>query len=205
MNSRSMRGGASVTILLPALVIALGLAFYLHYTGKLDLSFLRQWKIEAGNAVNALTGAASQVQKKTISVDFDSLAGGLDENQLLERYRAAELSCYSVKGRYGDMACTAPVALFNHIDTDSVTFFLLRNRLTGLRVVIPADHQTELTSRLQEHYGPLKKLGATDLQTGRPLQGWILAGGVLGLSQALPGEREAVLVWTASTGAASGR
>jgi len=205
MHYRTMRGGASVTILLPALVIALALAAYLHYTGKLDLSFLRQWKIEAGNAVNALTGAAGQVQKKTISVDFDSLAGELDENQLVERYRVVELSCYSIKGRYGDMACSAPVALFNHIDTDSVTFYLLRNRLTSLRVVIPADRQSELATRLQERYGPARKLGATDLQTGRPLQGWMLTGGILGLSQAQSGEREAVLVWTASTGAVSGR
>jgi len=198
MNYRTSRGVALVLLLLPALVVAIGLVFYLHHTGKLDLSFLRKWQVETGNVVRQATSESDPKTEKTLSVDLEDLSGGLGESQVVERYRDAQLSCFSVRDPLGDYACSTPVVLFNNVPARSAAFYFQRDRLTSLRVTFPIEQHAELTSRITGKYGPAKKLGLTDPASGRPLQGWKIPSGILGINDSVPGEREAVMLWVTS-------
>lgn len=206
MNYRTSRGIAKIFILLPALVVAAGLVYYLHHTGKLDLSFLRKWQVQATNVYNKTTSPSGEpVQDKILSVDLDELSAGMTEDQINERFRALELSCYSVKDPLGDYACSTPIALFNDTRAKSVSFLFRRDRLTTLRVTLDSGQHQELATRLQASYGPSGRLGMVDPQSGRQLAGWKIAAGTLGLSESVPGDKEAVLLWMARSTAAGRR
>jgi len=202
MHIRTSRG-AALLIFLSALVVVVGLVYYLHHTGKLDLTFLRKWGIEAGNVVKQASNEPDPKLDKIISVDIDDLSGALNESQIVERHRGAKLSCFSVRDPLGDYNCTTPVALFNDIPARSVSFFFRRDKLTSLRVTFPIDQHPELTTRLTNQYGVMKKIGLSDPATGRALQGWNVRNGLLGINDAVPGEREAVMLWATSSAVVS--
>jgi len=205
MSARTNHGGAAALLLIFAAVLAAGLLGYMNYIGKLDLGFLRTWQVQAMNLIRQNSGDPNQRLAKTITVNLDDLSGSLNETQVIERYRGTELSCFSTRHSIGDYSCRADIALFNEIPAREAVFFFVRNRLTGLRVVMPVEKLNELNVQLAKKYGPKSAVGLKDPQTARPLQGWKVAGGVLGVNDLIAGERDAILLWVAPGTAASVR
>jgi hypothetical protein len=195
------KGAAKVLFLLPALVVAAGLVYYLYHTGKFDPAVFRQWQVQATNLFRQATGQPHEAREKIMTADPGELSASLGEAQIGERFRALELSCYSVRDPLGDYTCTAPVALFNGIRARSASFFFAGDRLTSLRVTFDAGQQQGLAARYQTQYGQPAKLGLVDPHSGRRLQGWKVAHGTLGVSDVVPGDRETVLLWVASSAA----
>jgi len=207
MGFRTSRGGVKLFFLLPGLIIAVGLGYYIHVNGLADFSFVRKWQVEATNLFKKTTSQPEQAQEKILTLDLDELSAGLNEEQVSERFRAVQLSCYSVRDPLGDSTCTTPLALFNDSRARMVSFFFSRDRLANLRVTFPVDQQQELSTRLQGKYGQPAPLGFVDPHTGRKLQGWKLSRGTLGITEIVTGDRETVLLWMANPAAAraSGR
>jgi len=205
MNLRTSKGAAKILFLLPALVVAAGLVYYMHHTGKIDLSVLRKWQVQATNFYNKTTSQPGETQEKIMTADLDELSGALTEAQINERFNGLALSCFSVKNPLGDYTCTTPISLFNETRARSVTFFFRGDRLTNMRVMFDADQQQELSARLQGKYGPSKSLGSTDPQTGRRLAGWKIPDGTVAISDVVSGDRDTLLLWMANTAPASGR
>lgn len=196
MNFRTSKGAAKILFLLPALAVAAGLVYYMHHTGKIDLSVLRKWQVEATNLYNKTTDQSGEpVQEKVMTADLDALSATLTEEQVIEQFRDLALSCYSVKDAFGDYACSTAVALFNDTRAKSVAFYFLGDRLTSLRVAFDAEQRPELVTRLQGKYGPPMKLAARDPRTGRGLEGWKRSGGTVAVSEVVIGEKEASLLW----------
>lgn len=208
MNYRTSRGVAKIFILVPALVAATGLVYYMYHTGKLDPSSFRKWQVEATNIYNKTTSQSGEpVREKVMTADLDALSATLTEEQVNEQFRDLALSCYSVKDAFGDYACSTAIALFNDTRAKSASFYFLSDRLTSLRVTFDAGQRPELVTRLEGKYGPPKKLPARDPRTGRGLEGWKLSSGTVAVSEAVTGEKEASLLWMtkAATARLSGR
>lgn len=196
MSIRTSRGGAKIFFLLPALVVAAGLVYYMYHTGKIDLSALRKWQVEATNLYNKTTNPSSEpVQEKIMTADLDALSATLTEEQVVEQFRDLALSCYSVKDALGDYVCSTAIALFNDTRAKAAAFYFLSGRLTSLRITFDAEQRPELVTRLQGKYGPLKKFTTRDPRTGRSLEGWKLSNGAVAVSETVTGEKEASLLW----------
>ncbi len=208
INLGASKGAAKILFLVPALVVAAGLVYYMHHTGKIDLSFLRKWQVEATNLYNKTANPSGEpVQEKVMTADLDTLSATLTEEQVNEQFRDLSLSCYSVKDALGDYTCATSIALFNDIRAKSAAFYFLSGRLTSLRVTFDAEQRPELVTRLQDKYGPPRKLAARDPRTGRGLEGWKLSSGTVAVSETVTGEKEASLLWMTKVAAArvSGR
>jgi len=203
VNHRTSRGIAKIFILVPALVVAAGLVYYMYHSGKLDPSSFRKWQVEATNIYNKTTSQSGEpVREKVMTADLDALSATLTEEQVNEQFRDLELSCYSVKDALGDYACSTAIALFNDTRAKSAAFYFLSDRLTSLRVTFDAGQRPELVTRLQDKYGPPQKLTARDPRTGRALEGWKRPGGTVAVSETVTGEKEASLLWMTKVAAA---
>jgi len=195
MNARQNRGGAAVLLLVFAAVLAAGLLAYMNHVGKLNLSFLRNWQVTAMNFWKQNAGDPNQTLDKILTVNLEDLSGSLNESQIVDRYRGAELSCFSTRHPLGDYSCRADIALFNDIPAREAVFFFFHGRLSGLRVAMPVGKLNELNAQLTKKFGEKGQIGLKDPQTARPLQGWKLAGGMFGINEFIPGERDAILLW----------